>query len=188
LVVKHTGQNMKSATVVLVVDGLQTYMRDADDGQNKDSAFYRALTNIGDLAFQNMFLIACCTAMVTVPVDKVLAFTHRKRVVLPVASLESPRIFQNGLSVPVFDENDHIVKVLVSDCGDHGRALECLQKALDDVGSDYNVNLLMDQLHGEIRDLYSEAISIDASTAEAMGRAILTRTHLLPDITLPERT
>ncbi|KAF9348122.1 hypothetical protein BGX34_002664 [Mortierella sp. NVP85] len=149
LVVKHTGQNMKSVTVVLVVDGLQTYMRDAD-GQNKISAFYRALTNIGDLAFQNMFLIACCTATVMVPVDKILAFTHRKRVVLPVTSLESPRIFQDGLSVPVFDENDHIVKVLVSDCGGHGRALECLQKALDDAGSDYNVNLLVNQLHGEI--------------------------------------
>ncbi|KAF8910684.1 hypothetical protein BGZ58_005906, partial [Dissophora ornata] len=112
LVAKGASRDLRSATVILVVDGLQSFMTDSKDGHNKDSAFYRALTNIGDLAFEDVFLMACCTATVTTPVDKALAFTHRKRVVLPVASLEPPRTYQDGSSVPVFDETDHIIKVL----------------------------------------------------------------------------
>lgn len=52
----------------------------------------------------------------------------------------------------------------------------------DGAGKDYNVDSVMDQLHAEIRHLYSEAISIPSSTAEAMARAILTRARLDPDI------
>ncbi|KAK3810919.1 MAG: hypothetical protein J3Q66DRAFT_404319 [Benniella sp.] len=185
LVARGAGRDLRSATVFLVIDGLQSFMTDPNDGSNKNSDFYNALTNIADLATEDVFLLACCTATVTSPVDRALAFTHRKRVVLPVASLESPCIFQDGLSVPVFEEDDHIIKVLVSDCGGHGRALECLQQALNDAGSDYDVDSLMNQLHTRIRDLYSEAIAIPPSTAEAIGRAILTRTRLNPEIVLP---
>ncbi|KAF9996051.1 hypothetical protein BGZ65_008337, partial [Modicella reniformis] len=185
LVARHTGQNLKSATVVLVVDGLQSYMENPNDGQKKDSAFYRVLTNIVDLAIREVFMIACCTATVTSPVDQVLVSAHRKRVTLPVASLQPPHIDNDGSIVPVFDENDHVTKVLVSDCGGHGRALECLQQALDGAGRDYNVDSVMNQMHAGIKDLYSEAISIPPSTVEAMARAILTRTRLDPDIKLP---
>ncbi|KAK3821633.1 MAG: hypothetical protein J3Q66DRAFT_154461 [Benniella sp.] len=185
LVTKHTRRSLKDATVILVVDGLQAYMDNLNDGQRKESAFYRALTNIGDLALRDAFLLACCTATVTSPVDQVLAFTHRKRVTLPVASLKPPYTDSDGSFKPVFDENDHVTKVLVSDCGGHGRALECLQEVLDGAGRDYNVDSVMNQLHAGIRDLYSEAILIPSSTAEAMGRAILTRTWLDPGTILP---
>lgn len=81
---------------------LQSNMENPNDDQKKDSAFYQALTNIGDLAFRDVFLIACCTATVTSPVDQVLASTHGKRVTLPVASLEPPYNDSDGSSLPVF--------------------------------------------------------------------------------------
>ncbi|KAG0342727.1 hypothetical protein BG000_002072 [Podila horticola] len=185
LVARGTGQDLREATVILVVDGLQSFMTDPKDGHNKDSAFYRALTNIGDLAFEDVFLMACCTATVTSSVDKALTFTHRKRVVLPVASLKSPCSNQDGSSVPVFDESDHIIKVLVGDCGGHGRALESLQQVIAATSKDYNVESLMNGLHHRLNDLYSEALSIPSSTIQAMARAILTRVHLDPDKPLP---
>ncbi|KAG0271060.1 hypothetical protein BGZ95_001193, partial [Linnemannia exigua] len=185
LVARGTGQDLKSATVVLVVDGLQSFMSTPSDGDDRESIFYRALTNIGDLAIRDVFLMACCTATVSSPVDKALASTHRNRVVLPVASLEPPRITRNGLSTPVFDEDDHIIKVLVDDCGGHGRALESLQIAVEESGQDFNVELLMNNLHRKLQNLYSEALLVQSSTIQAMARAILTRAYLDPDKPLP---
>ncbi|KAF9295151.1 hypothetical protein BGZ74_010946, partial [Mortierella antarctica] len=160
-------------------------MTDPKDGHDKDSAFYRALTNIRDLAFKDVFLMACCTATVTSPVDKALASTHRKRVFLPIASLEPPRTYQDGSFKLVFDEDDHIIKVLVSDCGGHGRALESLHQAIEASSKDYNVKSLMNSLYHQLQDLYSEAVSFPSSTIQAMARAILTRAHLDPDKPVP---
>ncbi|KAF9328712.1 hypothetical protein BG006_008144 [Podila minutissima] len=154
LVAKGTGQHLRDATVILVVDGLQSFMTDPKDGHDKDSAFYRALTNIGDLAFEDVFLMACCTAT-------------------------------DGSLKPVFDEDDHIIKVLVSDCGGHGRALESLQQAIEASSKDYNVESLMNSLYYQLQDLYSEAVSFPSSTIQAMARAILTRAHLDPDKPVP---
>ncbi|KAG0350780.1 hypothetical protein BG005_009679, partial [Podila minutissima] len=156
LVARYFNQDLKSAKVILVVDGLQSFMTDPKDGRDKDSAFYRALTSIGDLALGEVFLMACCTATVTSPVEETLAFTHRNRVVLPVASLKSPHIEKDGLSMAVFDEQDHIIKVLVSDCGGHGRALECLQEVVKTRGND-NVESLMNGLYYKLQGYYSEA-------------------------------
>ncbi|KAI9240171.1 MAG: hypothetical protein BYD32DRAFT_459061 [Podila humilis] len=128
LVAKDACQDLREATVILVVDGLQSFMIDPKDGLNKEPAFYRALTNIGIL-------------------------------LLPVASLEPPCTFQNGSSVLVFDEDDHIIKVLVSNCGGHGRALESLQQVIGATSEDYNVESLMNSLHLKLKDLYSEAVS-----------------------------
>ncbi|KAF9536709.1 hypothetical protein EC957_009924 [Mortierella hygrophila] len=180
LVARGLHRDLKSATVILVVDGLQSFMTDPKDGHNKDSAFYRALTRIGDLALGEVFLMACCTATVTSPVEKALASTHRNRVILPVASLKSPHIEMDGLSMAVFDEQDHIIKVLVSDCGGHGRALECLHQVVARRGED-NVESLMNGLHLKLQGHYSEAFLMSSSTAQAIARAILTRAILDPD-------
>ncbi|KAF9904571.1 hypothetical protein EC991_002560 [Linnemannia zychae] len=188
LIATRTGQDLKSATVILVVDGLQSFMSNPNDGLDKESAFYRALTNIGDLANRDVFMMVCCTATVTTPVDKALASTHRNRIVLPVASLEPPRITRNGLSIPVFDEDDHIINVLVNDCGGHGRALESLLIAIQESGQDFSVELLMNNLHRKLQNLYSEALLIQSSTVQAMARAILTRVYLDPDKPLPGTT
>ncbi|KAG0330716.1 hypothetical protein BG000_011552 [Podila horticola] len=180
LVARGYDQDLKSATVILVVDGLQSFMTGPEDGHNKDSAFYRALTHIGDLALGEVFLMPCCTATVTSPVEKALAFTHRNCVVLPVASLKSPHIEKDGLSMAVFEEQDHIIKVFVSDCGGHGRALECLHQVLETRGND-NVESLMNGLFLKLRGRYSEVFLMLSTTAQAMARAILTRVQLDPD-------
>lgn len=146
LLAKHRGQNWKSASVVLVVDGLQSFRREPNDGHSPNSTFYQALTNIADLAHGEVFLVVCCTATATTPVDQALTSTHRNRVVLPVASLNPPHIAQGDNSLPVFDDDDHIVKVLVSDCGGHGRALESLQQVIEESGIHYNVESLMNNL------------------------------------------
>ncbi|GJJ67660.1 hypothetical protein EMPS_00006 [Entomortierella parvispora] len=181
LVARGTGRDLRSATVILVVDGLQSFMTHPKDGHSKDSAFYRALTNIVALSFEDVFLMACCTGTITTLVDKASGFTHWNRVVLPVASLKPPFIYQNGSATPVFDEDDHITKVLVTDCGGHGRALEALQQVIEAAGRDFNVDSLMNSLYHKLKDLYSEALSIPPSTVQAMARAILTRAYLDPD-------
>ncbi|KAF9426422.1 hypothetical protein BGZ76_002768, partial [Entomortierella beljakovae] len=187
LLALNSGQDLESATVVLVVDGLQSFMTHTNDGLNKESRFYSALTNIGDLAFGNSFITVCCTATVSTPVDQFLVSSHRKRVVLPVASLEPPSTQINGITTPVFNESDHIIKVLVNDCGGHRRALESLQEAIAIEAGDgsYNVESLMNRLYSKLRDRYSEAIAITSRTAEAIARATLTRTLLQPDSVLP---
>lgn len=169
LVTREHGQNLGSATVILVINGLQSFMVDPGDGQKQDSAFYKALTNIADLTLGNIFLMVCCTTTVISPVDKALASTHWKWVILPVTSLEPLYFVQDGRSKLVFNENDHIIKVLVSNCGGHGRALESLQQAIEDAGKSYNIELLMNGLHHGLRDCYSEAISTSSMKIQAMA-------------------
>ena len=89
-VAKKTGtiEDLKSATVILVVDRLQFFTKDPNDGLNEDSAFYHALAEIGDLAFQKVFLMECCTATITNTVNKALTSSHQKRVLLPPRNLD----------------------------------------------------------------------------------------------------
>src|SRR5579863_9960610 len=63
-----------------------TFMTTPLDGKDENSEFYKTLTNITDLSPQRTFLIACCAATVTCPVEDALKYTHWNRVVLPVAS------------------------------------------------------------------------------------------------------
>ncbi|GJJ77568.1 hypothetical protein EMPS_09927 [Entomortierella parvispora] len=181
LIAHNAGLKKELATVILVVDGLQSFMSDPKDGRDKKSAFYRSLTSIRDLAIKSVFMMVCCTATVTSPIEKALATSHSKRVVLPLASLESPRTQEGDISVPVFDEDDHIIKVLVKDCGGHGRALESLQLAITTAGEDYTIESLMRILHYRLHDLYSEAFLMTSCTAQAIARAVLTRTLLDPN-------
>ncbi|KAF9404151.1 hypothetical protein BGZ76_007091, partial [Entomortierella beljakovae] len=110
LLALNSGQDLESATVVLVVDGIQSFMTHPSDGLNKGSKFYSALANIGDLALGKSFITVCCTATVSTPVDQFLVYTHRKRIVLPVASLDPPFIQNCNITYPVFNESDHVIK------------------------------------------------------------------------------
>ena len=83
-------------TIILVGDRLQALMVSDNDGQNPDSEFHRTLTAIGDLTQQGPFLLPCCTATISGPVLSTLRASNRKRVYLPVTSLEPPTIQENG--------------------------------------------------------------------------------------------
>ncbi|KAG0372989.1 hypothetical protein BGX24_012315 [Mortierella sp. AD032] len=177
---------MGSATAIPVVDGLESFWTEFKGGHNKNLAFFRILANIGNLAFGKVFLMACCTATVTSFKHQIFMISHRHRVFLPVALLEPPCISQDdGSSSAVFDESDHVIKVFVSDCGGHGRALEGLQEVLEVTRKDFNFELLMTRLYDKLFGSYSGALLMPSTTIQAMGRAILTRAYLDPDKPLP---
>ncbi|KAG0341565.1 hypothetical protein BG004_005991 [Podila humilis] len=181
LVAKGTSQNPESAAGILVVDGVQSFVSNMDDDLNKKVIFYKLMANMADLSIsiKNIFLMVCCTTtMNPFSTDLLFMMTHRRRVFLPVASLEPPRIYQDGSCKPVFNEDDHIIKVLVNDCGGHGRALESLQLAIGATNTDFNVETLMNSVYHKFKNLYSEALSIPSSTVQAMARMILMRTFL----------
>ncbi|RIB13229.1 hypothetical protein C2G38_2198446 [Gigaspora rosea] len=126
LVAKYYNRDLKSVTVILVVDGMQQLMENKDDSLKFNSTFYKTLTSFADLAFSGIFMIPVCTSTITGPIDGVLRHSTRDRVYLPVASLQPPN-YQQG--VPVF-KNDKVTNTLVEDCGGHGRALEVLNDCL----------------------------------------------------------
>ena len=76
-----------------------------EDGKNKGSRFHSALASVSDTAMdpRGVFIIPCCTATVTAPVEEFFAISHRRRVFLPVvASLAPPTMKKNGTVTPVF--------------------------------------------------------------------------------------
>src|SRR3954451_24606988 len=144
-------------------------MRSINDWNIKTSEFFQTITNTHDLALKDVFLIPLCIATVTGSVDNVLNITHRKRVFLPVASLNPPNIYKDGVLTSVFQSDDYIIKILISDCGGHGRALEALQDILEkrDI-KNTNINDLMNDLRVRLRDRYSEALEFSSSITKTI--------------------
>lgn len=127
LVAKHKKQDLKDATIIVVVDGMQNLIAFYEDGLNADSQFYRTLTSISDLAHKGTFLLPCCTATVSRPFEYGLKPSVRKRVFLPVAPLKTPTILLgNGIRQQIFEMNNTVMKILEGDCGGHARAVEIL--------------------------------------------------------------
>jgi len=174
-VAKYHNRDLKSATVILVIDGLQNTMDSDSDGLRVDSRFYTTLTSIGALTTQGTFLLACCTATVSHPVNQCLRVSSRRRVLLPVNPLESPFIHQ----APVFETKDPLVKLLVDDCGGHGRALEILADVLVGFNIDQgSLGDLMRVLRDELITLYGSTILLMPEEISALALAILTRQRL----------
>jgi hypothetical protein len=185
LVAKARGVNFKDLAGVLIVDGMQYFARRAADGQDKESVFYTALQGIADVAMQGALIIPCCTATVAGPITAFLAASHQKRVYLPVCPLEPPTIPRNGEEDPVFTD-DRMVKLLVADCGGHGRALECLARAMRRGLADGNVSDIMQEVRIDLRDRYMEAISyLDFTSFAAVARVILLQQYVTADKCIP---
>ncbi|CAG8447029.1 967_t:CDS:2, partial [Acaulospora colombiana] len=175
LIAKHHNRNLKNVTVILVVDGMQQLMLNNDDGLKSDSSFYKTLTSVADLAFNGIFVIPVCTSTITGPIDGMLRYSQRKRIYLPVTSLQPPNYRQGDSLVPVF-KNDEITSILVEDCGGHGRALEVLNDCLVGLNiEECNVNTLMNDLRSKLTEKYRNSILASAGDARPIARAILTR-------------
>ncbi|KAL1919137.1 uncharacterized protein VTP21DRAFT_2519 [Calcarisporiella thermophila] len=186
LVAKYEGIDWKNATVILVVDGLQTLLVKDGDSLDENSTFSTVLANIGDLAHIGMFLIPCCTSTIFGPVDKYIRYSQRHRVYLPVASLSPPIIRRGNTRINAFREDDYVLSILVSDCAGHGRALEALYEALNNVNlEEDNIEDLMHELFYIIKSRYSQAIKISARDANAVVRAILSHRRLKVDEIVP---
>ncbi|KAF0465052.1 putative crinkler family protein [Gigaspora margarita] len=172
VIAKHYNRDLKSVTVILVVDGMQQLMENKDDGLKLNSTFYKTLTSFADLAFSGTFIIPVCTSTITGPIDGMLRYSTRDRVYLPVASLQPPN-YQQG--VPVF-KNDKVTNTLVEDCGGHGRALEVLNDCLAGRSiEECNVDTLMNDLRYNLTKKYRDAIFGSVEEARPIARAILTR-------------
>ncbi|KAL1914250.1 uncharacterized protein VTP21DRAFT_9090 [Calcarisporiella thermophila] len=186
LVATHTRMNWRQVTVILAVDALHAIMSNYDEGLEEDSTFYRTMSKIADLGVNGMFAIPCCTATILGPINSFLRTSHRHRVYLPVATLTPPIIRQGDTIHQVFQMNDHIIKILVDDCGGHGRALEALECALEGVDiSAINIDDLMYRVVNMIRNYYQEALQISVRNINAVVRAILTRHRLQADECVP---
>ncbi|RIB03079.1 hypothetical protein C2G38_2289216 [Gigaspora rosea] len=184
LIAKYEDKKLEDATVILVVDGLHNIMSDINDGLNKNSSFYRTLTNIGDLSLSKTFVISCCTVTTAGPIENFIAESSRKRVFLPVPSLKPPTVTHGGIIKDVFDISDPIIRLLVSDCGGHGRALEVLQDSLShDNIHNFNISDLMGSLRNTLENLYKKAFSYTSDEAKQIVRAVLT--HKLLDLYQP---
>jgi hypothetical protein len=106
LVAKYQNRNLKDITVILVVDAMQQLISDTNECLNKNSTFHRTMTSIADLGLSKIFLLTCITSIVTSPVEKALIHAHRKRVYLPVFSLEPPTYRKKNKVVPVFKKKE----------------------------------------------------------------------------------
>ncbi|CAI2189932.1 16769_t:CDS:2 [Funneliformis geosporum] len=175
VIAKHHNRDLKNVTVILVVDGMQQLMENKDDGLKLNSQFYKTLTSVADLAFSGIFVIPVCTSTITGPIDGTLRYSPRKRIYLPVTSLQSPSYRQGDSLVPVF-KNDEITNTLVEDCGGHGRALEVLNDCLAGRNvEECNVNTLMNDLRYNLIEKYRDAILGSVEDARPIARVILTR-------------
>ncbi|KAL1914123.1 uncharacterized protein VTP21DRAFT_11747 [Calcarisporiella thermophila] len=187
LIAQHEKRELKDITAVIVVDGFQEFQETTVDGLDEKWEFYRTLTAFADLAIQKMFIIPCCTATITCSIKNFLRSSHRKRIFLPVASLKPPYIRQDSVLKPVFNDEDYIMKILINDCGGHGRALEVLAECLSQVDiSQDNIDELMHELFNRMKDRYKEALLSVSKYANAIARAILTRKPLPFDEPVPE--
>lgn len=79
------------------------------------------LIGLGDIAQQG-FITVCGTSTVSGPVERILKGPRRRRVLLPCVLLDAPKINNQ----PAFNFTSLVQKVLIQDCGGHGRALELL--------------------------------------------------------------
>ncbi|KAF8447002.1 hypothetical protein BGX38DRAFT_608604 [Terfezia claveryi] len=105
-IARSDGKNFKEEwAAILLVDGLQ-HLLDRD------------------------VIIACVTGTVYSPLDSYYNISKQQLIELPVSELYSPyvvlRTETDETRVPVLNEENEIIKLLVSDCGGHGRLLETL--------------------------------------------------------------
>ncbi|CAB5349616.1 unnamed protein product [Rhizophagus irregularis] len=189
LVAKNKKQDLKEIPVFLIIDALQHIIYDSRrDHLDPEYKFYRTISNIADLACQGAFLIPCCTATTTSPIHSVTKSLSNKCVYLPVPTLHSPTICKENSqeSTEVFPK-DLITKILVEDCGGHGRALETLQETLinhHDVSED-NINLLMNDLRNALTNRYIDVFSLSNAEIQTIAKAILLRQPLDFDKNIP---
>jgi hypothetical protein len=126
-------------------------------------------------------VIPCCTATSSTEIHDAFGSSSRPRIYLPIEPLEPPRI--NG--APVFNP-DPLTKILVEDCGGHGRALELLAGILAEVDiAQCNLKSLMAKIQNRLLNLYQFALNWSPDEARALILAVLT--HQLLAINSPRQ-
>lgn len=159
----------------LVVDGLKN-VQDIFG----EMILMQTLTALGDLAQQG-FIIVCGTSVSYSLIDKILKGSQQRRVLLPCASLDPPRINDK----PVFNSSGIVEKILIQDCGGHGRALEALIGIIPALSRDahatgYIESLVVQRLH----ELYRGAFPRETD-AQGIAKAVIAKRRLERDELIP---
>ena len=116
-----TNQLTTNMCVILCIDGMQKL--DHRPG-SRDSHFYNTTSAICSVInVHHAFVIAICSATVYNTVNEVLSSSAQRRV-----SLIPPAVNPE----PIFESKDDLTKLLASDMGGHGRALENLYTTLQE--------------------------------------------------------
>ncbi|KAJ1554030.1 hypothetical protein HK096_005287 [Nowakowskiella sp. JEL0078] len=194
LLVKNHNLTTNTATFFVSVDGMQTTLKNTQDGKNKESYFYNCLLSLTTMSRRpdGPFIIFTLAATMSVPVSEFLSDSHGMRIFLPLATLIPPTRTKNGEIHKVFPKH-RFLDMLVDDMGGHGRALEILEYTVQKFchcnfqESDIREiitsldNIVLDDLLKEVmidlRNKYSEWIPV----MDVMGpiiRIILTHTRV----------
>ncbi|CAG8472747.1 13632_t:CDS:1, partial [Gigaspora rosea] len=186
LISMHHKISYKDMTVFLVVDGLQTALKNGEDSHSKSSFFNDCMTVLSGIARQSggPFVIACCAATITSPVEEFLSFSHQKRIFLPTAHLTAPYKRELGVLTQVFPSYP-IIEMLINDMGGHGQALETLHDVLIQYKDLDAVNFtdLANDVRTKLLDRYSEWIVAGSRVLIPVLRIILA--HQVVDNTMP---
>ena len=163
---------LNKLTAIILVDGLQ-----------KLSDFGLHTWKYGDIPYQVLqclatisnnsgcpnqpFVISCCSATISVPVNKCLSGSSQLRCYLVPPAIDGSKI--------VDCENDPVLKLLVEDMGGHGRAMEALFESLSKVDTtNYSVSTLMQSVCHALRDKYPDWIALNANNNfEAILKSLL---------------
>ncbi|CAG8713490.1 11753_t:CDS:2, partial [Funneliformis caledonium] len=158
LISMHHKISRQDMTIFLIIDGLQTALKDGEDSHNKTT--------------------------ITSPVEKFLSFSHQKRIFLPTAHLTAPYKREHGVLMQVFPSHP-IIEMLINDMGGHGRALETLQDVLVHYKNLDIVNFtdLINDIRTKLQDRYSEWIVAGSQILMPVLRIILS--HQVVDSTIP---
>jgi hypothetical protein len=113
--------------IILLIDGLQKLPH---ENCSKSSLLYQAITSVSNIVNKaSPFVIACCAATIYVPIHQFLADSAQWRVHLFPPVIDGLELIIG--EAKLFDFPDFERKILVSDMGGHGRALEILNAAFE---------------------------------------------------------
>lgn len=161
---------LKKKALVLVVDGLRRLNDNRDDLND-------IVTNLGDLAHGGFFLV-CGTSTISGPVSRAMRESQRWRVYLPCEPIEAPR---KADGQTVFTQHNLLARVLIEDCGGHGRALEILAEYMDQIQSNTSDARLFIERLSTIYD----CMIPDERNARAIINSVIGNGYLFRDTILP---
>jgi hypothetical protein len=159
-----SGTPRRQQSVMLLVDGLN---RLGHTLGAKDTLFASALAQLAGLTNAGPeFAVVAAAATVHTPVDDLLGDSPQLRPML------EPPMLDGAL---LFPETDSALRVLIGDMGGHGRALEALQDAVKEAGSDASFAALTHTLRAKLHVKYSQWFKESAAKLTPLFEAVLAR-------------
>ncbi|CAG8735177.1 1629_t:CDS:2, partial [Funneliformis caledonium] len=157
-----------------IIDILMSY-----DGMNKKSLFYSFMTEISIHATNRdlPFIIACCIAILARPFNKMVTVSHQQRTFLPICSLDPPK-----REVKLIFEDTPLLRMLINDMSENGRAFKALESALIDVDIENDSFVsIAEKVCNKLEDCYNEWINKTHYLTPVL-RVILTHTTLIASV------